>query len=332
MFHSKDIHSAADAAPELRFSLSKHGSSHVAILLALYDGADCLPDQLHSFKCQTHTDWSLLVSDDGSRDGGADTVRCFARAESRRDVTLIQGPKRGFAMNFLHLINSVDNSIPFAAFSDQDDAWLPEKLERGLSKLAGVPSDVPAVYCGRTWICSPTLRKRYPSPWFRKTPHFRNAIVQSIGGGNTMMLNHAALRLVKEANQEIETVTSHDWWVYQLVAGAGGQIIYDEIPMVLYRQHDRNVIGAADGFGALMSRLWMVLARRFQNWNTVNEQALLQSSLLLTPENRSLLHTFGALRRTHFLARIRHLRRSGIHHQTLLGNMGLWLAAVLNRI
>ena len=329
---SKPQRDADTKGPRPRFNLSVYGRQHVAILLALYTGEKCLPDQLHSFKSQTHEDWALLISDDGSADDGPALIKCYARAEKSRDVRILNGPQRGFAMNFIHLINAVDRSIPFAAFSDQDDAWLPQKLERGLDAMRDVPQGIPAVYCGRTWVCSSTLRKMRPSTLFRKTPHFSNAIVQSIGGGNTMLLNNAALNLVKDASQQVDNVTSHDWWVYQLVAGAGGKIIYDETPMVLYRQHDGNIIGASDGYVAVLSRLWMVLARRFQSWNTMNERALLKAASFLTVENRSLLFKFAALRRTHILDRIHSLRRSGIHHQTRLGNMGLWLAAFLNRI
>ena len=185
-----------------RLNLSPHGSKHVSILLALYNGERCLPDQLHSFKCQTHQDWSLIVSDDGSDDNGPDLIRCFARADTTRDVRLISGPQQGFAMNFLELLNALDSTVPFAAFSDQDDCWLAEKLERGLEALLDVPKGVPALYCGRTWVCSSTLRKMRPSPLFRKAPHFRNAIVQSIGGGNTMLMNNAALELVKQASRD----------------------------------------------------------------------------------------------------------------------------------
>lgn len=305
---------------------------HVSVLLALYNGAHCLPDQLHSFKRQTHTDWSLIVSDDGSRDQGPELINCFARAERQRKVTLIKGPGRGFAMNFLHLMQRVERDVPYAAFSDQDDAWLPQKLERGLAALGGLPADVPGLYCGRTWICSRTLRKLRPSPRFRRQPGFRNAIVQNIGGGNTMILNAAAVRLVQKASRSLDTIASHDWWTYQLVSGAGGRVVFDDQPMVLYRQHDSNVIGAGDGIAATLNRLRMVLAGTFQNWNEMNERALAQASAVLTPENRTLLSTFRTVRRTKIVDRIRHLRSSGIHHQTRLGNMGLWLAAVLNRI
>ena len=309
------------------------GDRHVVILLATYNGEACLPDQLYSFRAQIHADWSLIVSDDGSTDGSGDLIRCFARAERRREVQLIDGPRQGFAANFLHLLAQIDSDAPFAAFSDQDDSWLPGKLDTALAALEGVPVGVPAVYCGRTWICSPTLRKLRPSPRFRHRPSFRNAIVQSIGGGNTMMLNRAAVTLLQRAAAGLDgNVASHDWWAYQVVAGAGGEIIYDTDPQVLYRQHPGNVIGANHSLRGTFVRLKMLLEGRFGRWNEINLRALSAAAHMLTPASRETLRTFAAMRADPLHRRLVRAWRAGIFHQTRFGNAGLWLAVLLKRL
>lgn len=325
---------SARSKNEDQYSIEKkeYTRHHVAILLAVYNGAKHLPDQLHSFKRQTNSDWSLLISDDGSNDKSMEIAACFAKAERGRSIKFTSGPMRGFSHNFMHLLNMVDPQVPYVAFSDQDDAWLPEKLEQGIVALSRVADDVPAIYCGRTWVCSATLRKVQCSPEFEKAPGFRNAIVQNIGGGNTMILNAAAVELVRTGSKNVTEVVSHDWWVYQLVTGAGGEVIFDNEPMVLYRQHSGNVVGAGVGLLPLVWRLWMVLAGKFQAWNSVNEIALLNAAHVLTQENRLLLQDFYTLRRSNPLKRMQMLRYSGIHHQTMMGTVGLWLAAILKRI
>ncbi len=307
-------------------------SKSVTILMAVYNGAPWLPDQLCSILEQTHTDWSLLASDDGSTDDSKDLIACFARANPSTDISVTDGPRGGFAENFLNLVRKVDDDTPFVAFADQDDAWLPEKLERSLAALSSVPDDVPALYCGRTWVCSERLRPIRVSQKFKHKPSFHNAIVQSIGGGNTMVFNNAALRLLKKTLKGDFSVTSHDWWVYQIVSGAGGRVLYDEQPMVLYRQHGNNVIGAAEGFRGTLSRLGMVLRGQYKRWNAQNIDALYRARTTMTPDNASLLRTFKTARRMHFATRIGMLIRSRIYHQTRLGNAGFWLAAVLNRV
>ena len=309
-----------------------HEESHVAILMAVFNGAAWLPDQLYSFKRQTHSNWSLLVSDDGSTDDSKDLIACFARANRDTSVQLIDGPGQGFAANFLKMLCQVDDASEYIAFADQDDSWLPGKLERGIAAIAEVPAGTPALYCGRTWVCSRRLRPKHPSQEFKHKPSFENAIVQNIGGGNTMVFNNAALKLLKLSLGGSLAVASHDWWVYQIVSGAGGKIIYDTEPMVLYRQHESNVIGAGNGLRATFARLAMVLTGKYKGWNEMNIQALYRAVSVMTPNNASLLRSFKTARGTNFRTRIRMLFQSGIHHQTRLGNAGFWLAAVLNRV
>ncbi len=310
----------------------KKNPDHVVVLLALRDGEKYLSDQLYSIKNQTHSDWSLIVSDDASKDGGRALVQCFARAEKNRSVVLIDGPNAGFAANFMHLVRRAEPSSPFVAFSDQDDAWLPQKLEHGIAQLRTVEKDVPAIYCGRTWICGPKLRKIRPSYQFQHQPAFSNAIVQNIGGGNTMIMNNAALRLIQRASFGVTDIPSHDWWAYQVVSGAGGQVIYDREPMVLYRQHDANVIGSAHTLIATLQRLGMVLSGQFKKWNDSNLTALNACRDVLTPESRKVLDTFGFAKKASLPVRIKTVMRSNVRHQTRLGNAGLLLATVLNRL
>jgi glycosyltransferase involved in cell wall biosynthesis len=307
------------------------GPNHVKILMALYNGAAWLPDQLYSLLRQTHADWSLSVGDDGSTDDGAEIIDCFARSNPDRDIALHKGPGRGFAPNFLNLIREAEADTPFVAFADQDDSWLPEKLERGLARLAEA-GDEPALYCGRTWICSRRLHRLRQSKRFRHEPCFKNAIVQSIGGGNTMILNNAAFKLVKQSISDVEDVASHDWWAYQVVSGAGGRIIYDQEPMVLYRQHGTNVIGAGEGLGALVRRFLLVITGTFQGWNEVNLQALRNAQVELSQESRNIMHTFENARQASFFQRLSLLNKSGVYHQTQLGNLGFWFAALVRKI
>lgn len=329
---------AIDPAKDLRqdhlrnLKARKKNASHVVVLLALHDGEKYLSDQLYSIKNQTHNDWSLIVSDDASKDSGRALVQCFARAEKNRSVVLIDGPNAGFAANFMHLVRRAEPSSPFVAFSDQDDAWLPQKLEHGIGQLRSVENDIPAIYCGRTWICGPKLRKIRPSYQFQHQPAFSNAIVQNIGGGNTMIMNNAALRLIQKASFGVTDIPSHDWWAYQVVSGAGGQVIYDREPMVLYRQHDANVIGSAHTLIATLQRLGMVLSGQFKKWNDSNLAALNACRDVLTPENCKVLDTFGFAKTASLPVRIKTVMRSNVRHQTRLGNAGLLLATVLNRL
>jgi glycosyltransferase involved in cell wall biosynthesis len=202
--------------------------SETAILLCTYNGAEYLQEQLNSLAKQTVA-WRLFVSDDGSSD---DTLLFLNDFAKHHEVTIFKGPQKGFVQNFLSLINRPEVTGDFYAFCDQDDVWLKDKLARGLEFLRDKPE--PQLYCSRTTTACYALHPIGLSPLFRRKPTFNNALVQSIAGANTFIFNNATRDLVIKAG--ITNVISHDWWLYQLVTGAEGQVFYDESSYILYRQ------------------------------------------------------------------------------------------------
>lgn len=304
-------------------------ASEVTILLALFNGARFVEEQLDSFAAQSHADWRLVVSDDGSQDAGALQVRAWAARHPEREVRMLAGPRQGFARNFLHLLSSVESGSPFVAFSDQDDVWLPGKLERAVAALAEVPRSVPAIYCARRLVCDRSLRNLRDCEGWMKPPAFHNALVQNIAPGNTIVMNRAALRLLQAAARRVTRLYAHDWWAYLMVMGAGGRVIRDQAPGLLYRQHDSNSVGARSGPRAHLRMLRLGLQGHLRRWQDMNLEALSLASPYLTRENRATLEAFAAARRAPWFARPWRLRRLGVFRQTAAGTLGLWLVAAL---
>jgi glycosyltransferase involved in cell wall biosynthesis len=305
-------------------------SGRVAILLATKDGASFLDEQLLSYTSQTHSNWSLHVSDDGSLDATCDLVMKFAATRSQK-VTLRAGPGRGFWQNFMSLAQDRGLEANYFAFSDQDDIWYPDKLERALNFLQQVQCDKPAVYCSRTELVDEQGRHIGFSPLFLKAPTFQNALVQNIGGGNTMVFNIAAKRLLEAADQ-VEIV-SHDWWMYQAVSAAGGAVFYDPNPSVKYRQHSNNIVGSNAGYSARLARLRMVVGGRLAAWNETNVNALRSIRSLFHPSSVETFETFVAAREARGLAdRLLLIRKAGVYRQTLFAQAGLLIAACLGKL
>lgn len=317
---------------DVRSVFDIYGPDHVAILLAHYNGAAMLGEQLQSLSAQTHRDWSLILSDDGSSDAWMDIATDFTKSEPGRRIWLTNGPRRGFAQNFASLIALAGPSVPYAAFCDQDDVWCPAKLETAIAALKTVSPGQPALYCGRTMVVDQNLQPLHMSPYFARPPDFRNALVQNIGGGNTMVLNRAALDLLQDTIHHTDGIVSHDWWTYQLVSGAGGEVIYDPEPHVLYRQHAGNLVGANGGWRARVARLLRLLKGEFRAWNTANTAALEKSKHWLTPEARDTLAQFSKARQGRLGVRLASLSRSGAYRQTRQGQCALWLAAWLRKL
>lgn len=297
----------------------------VAILLCTYNGRQHLPAQLESYQRQTLADWTLFVSDDGSSDGTCDLLRAEKRLGGR--LAIFDGPRQGFSRNFIELACRPEPRASHYAFSDQDDVWHPEKLERAVAWLRQVPLGRPGLYCSRTLHVDAEGRPLRLSPVYATRPSFANALVQNIAGGNTMVFNDAAMDLLRRAGRV--TVMAHDWWLYQLVTGAGGEVHYDSRPGLDYRQHAGNLIG---GQVAVTARVSKLLQDRFRDWNALNVRALQDATALLTPSSRQVLALFAAAREAGPIRRLQLLRLSGAHRQTLGGSLALWAAAALGKI
>ena len=303
----------------------------VAVLMCTYDGAPFLAEQLSSFEQQTHRNWTLHVSDDGSKDGTLELLQAFKAQCGAGRLHVVEGPQRGFVANFLSLTCRTDIQADFYAWSDQDDVWKRDKLQRALVWLQTIPRHTPALYCGRTELICESGQVCGRSPKFCLAPHFSNALVQNIGGGNTMVFNQAARALLQEAGDS-RSVPSHDWWAYQLISGAGGVVHYDPEPMVLYRQHAENLVGSNSSWAARALRIRMIFQGRFYEWNAQCIYALETMHHRLAAEHQATLAQFKAARSQKLLARILSFKRAGLYRQTLLGNLGLILATLLKKI
>ena len=306
-------------------------SKKVAILLCTLHGQHYLEEQLQSVSEQTYPHWEVFASDDGSED---DTRALLLRHQAdwpAGKLELHSGPAEGFAANFLSLICNAGIQADYYAFADQDDVWEPNKLERAVAWLRTVPDGVPALYGTRTRLVDADNQVLGLSPLFPKTPSFANALMQNIAGGNTMVFNKAARKLLREAGENIDVVT-HDWWVYLVVSGCGGRVFYDEYPSLRYRQHDDNAVGQDNDWRARLHRIRLLAKGRFKAWTDRNVVALERISTQLTPENRQTLETFKAARTRWLLPRLWGFRRAGIHRQTVMGNLGLFVAALFNKV
>jgi len=303
--------------------------SSVLILLAVYQGADFLDDQIKSISDQSVKTVHILASDDGSSDGSIKILESAKRSWKKGDFKIVRGPHKGFAENFRSLIVSTQIEADYYAFADQDDIWDSDKLEKAIAWGAGIDPTKPHVYAGRTRIVDITGKPIGLSPLFAKPPSFRNALVQSIAGGNTMVINKVTQDLLAQAARNTGFI-SHDWWVYQVVTGAGGIFHYEPTPSISYRQHGKNLTGANNSLKARFRRLNRAFGGQMRDWSEHNIAALEKCAYLFTPSARSTLQTFKLARNANSnLERFKALHRSGVYRQTLAGQISLFGACAL---
>ncbi len=301
---------------------------HITIALCTHNGAAHLQAQLESYLAQTHENWSLWVSDDSSTDATRTILEDFAaRHGHAHAIRIIAGPDQGAMANYMSLLCHPEFPAGTVALSDQDDIWLEDKLARALHKMG--QSEAPLLYGAQSRIVDAALRPIGASKTSNCTPGFGNALVQNIVSGHSAVLNASALALVRRAGVP-EKVPFHDWWLYLLITGAGGYVMIDPAQVLLYRQHDNNVVGAHHGIRANMRRMRQITAQHFKTWTKDNAAALQACDAILTPQARHMLDSFTLPR--HGPARALQLRALGIRRHRPLATAGIYLAAMLGRV
>jgi glycosyltransferase involved in cell wall biosynthesis len=305
----------------------------VAILLCTYNGELFLAKQLDSLESQTHENWFLVASDDGSNDSTLEILRQYQEKWPKGKLFIRNGPQKGFCQNFLSLASDPGIKANYYAFCDQDDVWLPQKIAAGIALIeiyADIDNSVPILYGGKTIYVDENLKFISSSSSFNFPMVFRNALVQTMAGGNTMLFNNASKAIVEKTRWA--KPASHDWWLYLLISGVEGICIFDQNPQVLYRQHKNSVVGGNQKFLAKLNRLYFLLGGRFKFLINENIKALINHQKLLSKNSRELLVAFESMRQANFLLRIRLFTICGLFRQTRNGTIALIIAVIFKQL
>jgi glycosyltransferase involved in cell wall biosynthesis len=239
----------------------------VQILLATYNGARYLRQQLNSICDQTYQTWRLLVRDDGSTDGTLSILQDYAQRDSR--ITFVQDHEThlGACQSFAYLMQQ--STAPYCMFCDQDDVWSPSKIHDMLSKMHLMERHVsvytPLLIVSDLSVIDDKQAMIAPSFWKcqglnpRTGSRFASLIIQNKFPGCSMLLNRSLIDL----SQDIpEDAIMHDWWV-AMTAAAFGRIIIMPEPYIYYRQHQSNTIGLAQTstFKSLIRSIFKIITR-----------------------------------------------------------------------
>ena len=236
----------------------------VMVLLSTYNGERFLEEQLESIVAQKGVRPSIVVRDDGSTDG---TCAILDKWQDKRLLRWYDGPNMGPARSFLSLLSNCGEA-DYYAFSDQDDYWMPEKLEAAIGKLTRY-GDEPALYFSQTQLADMDL-KEIDSVIIDPLLTMGEALVYQFIGGCTMVMNRRLRDIVNRYTPLY--VTMHDVWIYEVAQAIGAHIEFDRVPYILYRQHGDNVLGQTtsqaahwkDRTGRAVRREWHARSRLAQ--------------------------------------------------------------------
>ena len=220
--------------------------------MSVYNGGQYLRAQLDSIVAQTISPIALLIRDDGSVDN---TVKIIQEYQNFYPwISYYKGENIGVQKSFLDLIAKSDPEADYLALSDQDDEWLPEKLQRALTCLKKLENgqgstrisvDHPILYCSDKQIVDQELNPLHVTvSRIVRSPSFGNALVQNICTGCTAVMNRALANLINSHPPVCyDSMVMHDWWLY-LTASCFGSVYYDDESFIRYRQHGNNTSGA----------------------------------------------------------------------------------------
>jgi len=301
------------------------------VFLCTYQGIAFLDAQIRSILTQS-VPIDLWVSDDGSTDGTRELVERYVSTDPR--VRLLDGPSHGFVANFLSVFeNPGVSDYSFLAFADQDDVWDVDKLERAQHDLK---SNIgPALYGSATRLIERHGRVFGISAPRPRPLSFANALVESLAGGNTMVLNHSAIEWVTRVRATLGDLrdhwVSHDWMLYLVMALGGHTVVYDPNPTLCYRQHSANLVGGNRQLGARFRRGWGLFRGQFREMVRYNEVSLFALRPLMIPSVSRRFDDYLALRDSARSTSTVRWRQAGLYRQQLLDHMALKLAFSLGR-
>jgi len=215
----------------------------VTILLSTFDGEEWLSDLFASLFAQTHTEWTVRVRDDGSTDGSVKLIEEVAQRDARVQLVSDDLGNLGPAASFMELLAHIDPAVhELFAFCDQDDVWLPHKLQAsiealGTDRLAAVYTDAEVTDASGNITSASALTDRGSAG----AVPFGHLLINNAAVGATMLgTAELALRTVELADDR--PVLMHDWWV-ALVAGHSGQLTCLERATVRWRRHESTFTG-----------------------------------------------------------------------------------------
>lgn len=226
----------------------------VAILMSTYNAEPFLEEQIDSIIKQTYTNWKLFIRDDGSADSTSLIIEKFAKKDDRIFFVNKDSIKNiGVISSFFLLLGCV--KADFYMFCDQDDVWLQSKVRLSLDKMnqqenVEVPmlvhTDLKVVDQNLNIINESFMKKEK----LNRKSQLGNLVIQNNVTGCTVMVNNSFRNIIIDKGIPNEVIM-HDWWM-ALVGNSVGEILYVDVPTMLYRQHNLNVVGSSSTIKKIM--------------------------------------------------------------------------------
>ena len=205
----------------------------ISVALAAYEGEQYIEAQLRSILPQLSEGDEIIVSDDKPGGMTEKIVRRLSEEDPR--VVYVQGPHKGVAANFVNAIRRCKGDKIFLC--DQDDVWLPDKVQRVTEAFA----DGATLVLHNAYVTDETLQITEPSFFALRgsKPGLLHNLVKNSYMGCCMAFDRS---LLKKIMPMPKAVPMHDQWI-GLIGEIYGKPAFLDVPLLYYRRHEGNVTG-----------------------------------------------------------------------------------------
>ncbi|MBP3702263.1 MAG: glycosyltransferase family 2 protein [Lachnospiraceae bacterium] len=300
----------------------------VSVILSTYNGEKYLAELLTSILTGTYKNILIEVSDDGSTDRTLQIIEEYQKKYPEKIIVHQNEKNLGYTKNFLQA--AARSKGDYIMFCDQDDIWLPDKVEKTLAKLKEVEGseNIPVLVFTDAWLYD--TKKGVTTGLFHESSHLNvkkvdisHLLIENKCIGCTVMFNKRVRAYIQVLSGKIRV---HDWWI-ALICSSFGKIAYLDEPTLKYRQHGGNMIGGTSFGSYFMNRLRTLKEQRQTVVRSV-EQAEFFYDLFadeLETEKKQAVKAFSELMKKNWLMRRCLCIRYGFWKSGFSRNVGLFL-------
>ena len=221
----------------------------IDILLSTYNGEKFLSQQIESIISQTYKDWLLIIRDDGSSDSTLSIIKTYVANYPNKIYLVDENTSNlGSTKSFERLLDFVRGD--YFMFSDQDDIWRNDKIEKSLSEMHRIESlygkNIPLMVCSDAQCIDTNGNMICPSffesqKFVDSTKSDMDLLALNVVQGSTALMNKQVLDYIRPFPKYV----IHDQWIAVITAHYG-KVSYLHEQLLFYRQHGHNVLGALD--------------------------------------------------------------------------------------
>ena len=220
----------------------------VAVIMSTYNGAKYVKEQLDSILNQTYKNIDIVIIDDGSKDNTVKIIESYQKKYA--NIKLVTGKNLGFIKSFFELLRLVE--ADYYAYADQDDVWLPNKIELAVEELNKLDDSKPNLAFGNSDYYDENMKLINEGEKHRKF-NFRRALFACVTQGMTMTINKTTRDYI--VKNPPKNCFFHDWWTYLICIGMGN-VAYSDTTVVKYRRMKTNATVEGQGYFRLF--VWRI--------------------------------------------------------------------------